>query len=138
MRGLFLAVIVALSGCASEPWKQVSAAIGKLNSAGAQEDMPAPGRPALHAGMREYELGELAASEKNLRTALRRGLSGDERIQAHKHLAFIYCSSNREPDCRNQFKEALSIDPALELRPAEAGHPIWDPVFRSVKAASRS
>jgi Tfp pilus assembly protein PilF len=138
MRWLLLAGTVALGGCASEPWQKLGAAIDELKLPGTQETQSARGLPALRVGVREYEQGELAASEKHLRTALREGLSGAERIQAHKHLAFIYCSSNREPDCRNQFKEALSIDPALELKPAEAGHPIWDPVFRSVKAASRS
>jgi hypothetical protein len=28
----------------------------------------------------------------------------------------------------------LDLNPALELEPAESGHPIWGPVFRSLKA----
>jgi len=26
------------------------------------------------------------------------------------------------------------VDPGLELAPAEAGHPVWGPIFRSLKA----
>ena len=35
--------------------------------------------------------------------------------------------------CRDEFRRALAVDPALELAPAEAGHPVWGPIFRSVK-----
>jgi hypothetical protein len=36
--------------------------------------------------------------------------------------------------CRDEFRAALDIDPSMQLEPAEAGHPVWGPVFRSVKA----
>jgi hypothetical protein len=35
--------------------------------------------------------------------------------------------------CREEFRKALTMDPSLELSPAEAGHPVWGPVFRSLK-----
>ena len=41
---------------------------------------------------------------------------------------------NRSGPCREEFRKALAIDPGMELAPAEAGHPIWGPIFRSVKA----
>ena len=53
-----------------------------------------------------------------------------ERANAHKHLAFIHCASNREQQCRDEFRKALAVDPALELAPEEAGHPVWGPIFR--------
>ena len=62
------------------------------------------------------------------------GLNRSEQVTAHKYLAFIHCTSGREKQCRDEFRKVLDIDPALELEPAEAGHPVWGPVFRSVKA----
>jgi hypothetical protein len=57
-----------------------------------------------------------------------------QRANAHKHLAFIHCSWNQERECRDEFRKALAVDPTLELAPAEAGHPVWGPIFRSLKA----
>ncbi|HEX2198913.1 MAG TPA: TssQ family T6SS-associated lipoprotein, partial [Burkholderiales bacterium] len=62
------------------------------------------------------------------------GLRDSDRVNAHKHVAFIHCASDRERACRDEFRRALRVNPDLELAPAEAGHPIWGPIFRSVKA----
>ena len=96
---------------------------------------PAKIEPVLKAGLRQYEEGDYAESAKNLQVAIDQGLNPKERANAHKHLAFIHCASNRERLCRDEFRKALAVDPSLDLAPAEAGHPIWGPVFRSVKAA---
>mgnify|MGYP001549986536 CR=1 FL=1 len=69
--------------------------------------------------------------------ALPSGLRTEDQIKAHKYLAFIDCVSGRQPQCREEFRKALDIDPNLELQPNEAGHPTWGPVFRSVKAAHK-
>jgi Tfp pilus assembly protein PilF len=92
------------------------------------------GPSALSAGLKQYEEGEYGESAKNLQGAIELGVSDQQRANAHKHLAFIHCSSNRVGQCRDEFRKALSIDPALELAPAEAGHPVWGPIFRSLKA----
>jgi Tfp pilus assembly protein PilF len=92
------------------------------------------GNSALSAGLKQYESGAYAESAKNLQNAISLGLPEKQRANAHKHLAFIHCSSNRERQCRDEFRKALAVDPALELAPAEAGHPVWGPIFRSVKA----
>ena len=84
--------------------------------------------------LQQYEAGEYDESAKNFEGALREGLNDKERASAHKHLAFIHCAAQRERQCRDEFRKALAVDPALELEPAEAGHPVWGPVFRSVKA----
>jgi Tfp pilus assembly protein PilF len=89
---------------------------------------------AFSIGLKQYEAGEYAESAKNLQGAISLGLPDRERADAHKHLAFIHCSSNRERQCRDEFRKALAVDPALELAPAEAGHPVWGPIFRSLKA----
>jgi hypothetical protein len=75
---------------------------------------------------------------KHIQTALSNDLTfKSDRITAHKYLAFIHCVSDRKKQCRASFKEALEINPDLELTPAEAGHPIWGPVFREAQAEQR-
>lgn len=92
------------------------------------------GGSALSAGLKQYDDGDYAESAKNLQGAINLGLPDKQRADAHKHLAFIHCASNRERQCRDEFRRALAVDPALDLAPAEAGHPVWGPIFRSVKA----
>ncbi|MGH8691946.1 MAG: TssQ family T6SS-associated lipoprotein [Burkholderiales bacterium] len=92
------------------------------------------GPGALSAGLKQYEDGNFEESAKNLQGAIDLGVPDKQRATAHKHLAFIHCSSNRERQCRDEFRRALTVDPALDLAPAEAGHPVWGPIFRSVKA----
>lgn len=91
------------------------------------------GANALSSGVTEYEEGKYVEAAKNLQGALDLGLATPEQIKAHKLLAFIHCISGKERLCREEFKKALEIDPSMELEPAEAGHPIWGPVFKSVK-----
>jgi Tfp pilus assembly protein PilF len=99
----------------------------------------APLRPPereLLAGLKQYEEGDLKQAQGSLQKALAAGLSYEsDRVTAHKYLAFIECASGRERECREQFAAALALDPQLELSRAEAGHPVWGPAFRSVKAA---
>lgn len=94
--------------------------------------MSGPG--ALSAAIKQYENGDYEESAKNLQGAIDLGVPEKLRASAHKHLAFIHCSSNRVGQCRDEFRKALAVDPALELGPAEAGHPVWGPIFRSLKA----
>jgi Tfp pilus assembly protein PilF len=122
VRLFVLAAAILLSSCGTEPMRKVQDFL-QLNR----------GEAALNAGLKQYEEGEYAASLKNLQSAIDQGLAEAERIVAHKHVAFIYCASNRERQCRDEFRKALAIDPAMQLAPEEAGHPVWGPVFRSVK-----
>jgi Tfp pilus assembly protein PilF len=92
------------------------------------------GPAALSTGLKQYEEGLYPESAKNLQGAIDLGVPDKQRANAHKHLAFIHCSSNRVGQCRDEFRKALGVDPALELAPAEAGHPVWGPIFRSLKA----
>jgi hypothetical protein len=36
--------------------------------------------------------------------------------------------------CEDSFARILALDPAFELAPNEAGHPVWGPVFRHAQA----
>ena len=126
MTGRLLALafvaLAGLAGCASDPIKEIQGVFrGK-------------GDPHLQAGIKLYEDGRYAQAEKNFENALNAGLSDAGKVTAHKYLAFIHCVSKRERQCRAHFNTALEIDPAFDLDQAEAGHPMWGPVFRSVKA----
>lgn len=100
----------------------------------------APGVPErrLLQGIQAYEDGQLKTAATHLGEALSGGLVFDrDKVTAYKYLAFIDCSSGREQRCRDDFIAALAIDPDLQLTAAEAGHPVWGPIFKSVKARSR-
>ena len=92
------------------------------------------GEPQLAAGIRQYEDGKYAVATTSLQNALAAGLNDSDQVTANKYLAFISCVSGRERQCRAYFRRALELNPSFELEPAEAGHPMWGPVFKSVKA----
>lgn len=94
-----------------------------------------PAEKALLAGMRAYDDAQYPQAEKLLNDSLRTGLaSGRDRAVAHKHLAFIYCTSERLPACETAFRAARGDDPVFVLSKSEAGHPQWGPVWRKVSA----
>lgn len=89
----------------------------------------------LNYGVLSFEEGNYQASVIALHGVLETGTSSKpEKVKAYKYLAFIHCVSGRETMCRDYFKKAFEIDPNFNLDTAEAGHPIWGPVFRSVKS----
>ena len=96
--------------------------------------LPSPSERLLSRGIGQYESGAYDEAMQSLQRALDEGLDRDsDKARARKYLAFIHCISGREARCREEFRKALEVYPRLELDPAEAGHPIWGPVFRSVK-----
>lgn len=138
MRWIALSATVSgallVTGCQTEPMRAMRA---DLESAGT--DIKGlfsgyKGDAALAAGLRHYEDGNYGEAAKQLQAAIDQGLARPARVNAHKHLAFIHCAENRTGRCRDEFRKALAIDPSMELAPAEAGHPTWGPIFRSLKA----
>jgi Tfp pilus assembly protein PilF len=123
IRLLPLLAVLALAGCETEPMRKV-------------QDLfqPTQGQQTLGAGLNQYENGQYDQSLKSLQSALQLGLPERDRLTAHKYSAFIHCASNRERQCREEFRKALAIDPGMDLAPEEAKHPMWGSVFRSVKA----
>jgi Tfp pilus assembly protein PilF len=117
---LFLAL---LPGCATDPGQAIQSLFG-----------PSKGAATYKTGLKQYENGDYVDSLKSLQSALEQGLRNGERVDAHKHLAFIHCASARERQCRDEFRRGLAIDSSMELTAAEAGHPVWGPIFRSLKA----
>ena len=90
----------------------------------------------LVEGLRQFDAGEHEKSAATLQSAVEIGLGDKDRATAYKHLAFIHCSAGRERACRDEFRKALAADPATQLDAAEAGHPVWGPIFRSMSGAS--
>ena len=106
---------------------------------GLSDVMQRPAERALLAGMRHYDDGQYPEAERELKRSLDIGLSSPrDRANAHKHLAFIYCTSNRAPACEKAFCNALSADSLFALGKAEAGHPQWGPVYRRVTGSRRA
>ncbi len=96
---------------------------------------PRKAEQELSAGIRAYEDGNYKNALKHLQGALDEGLILDsDKVVAHKYLAFVHCAHGRTAQCRDEFREALGLDPKFELGPTEIGHPAWGPVFKSVKA----
>jgi Tfp pilus assembly protein PilF len=89
----------------------------------------------LSAGIRAYEDGNYKSATRLLQSSLDEGLLlNSDKAVAHKYLAFVHCAHGRETQCREEFRDALELDPKFELGPTESGHPVWGPVFKSVKA----
>ena len=142
-----LLLALACAGCAAPPANQPvdspsNAAASRPKPAPAKEAAPPPkvvlpskGEQELAKGIKSYEDGEYKAAAKELQSALDLGLDVKrDQATAHKYLAFIICKSARDKSCRDEFQKALDADPNFELAPAEAGHPIWGPALKSVKA----
>ncbi|MEQ1880006.1 MAG: TssQ family T6SS-associated lipoprotein [Burkholderiales bacterium] len=87
----------------------------------------------LEQGVSHYEEGHYPIAARRLRYALEEGLDIANRVKAHKFLAFIACVSGQPMSCREEFDIALDLDPKFSLDDAEAGHPIWGPIFKAVK-----
>jgi len=117
------ALLALLSGCAipTEP-KSVSDAFDR------------PAERNLLLGLRAYDEAQYPEAERALGEALRLHLTtGRDRATAHKTLAFIYCTSGRKAECEAAFREARAADPSFALNKAEAGHPVWGPVYEASK-----
>jgi Tfp pilus assembly protein PilF len=137
MKGRVMATATAvalLGACETAPMKSFTS---DAKSAWAQLTNSSNGPKGLSAfktGLKQYDEGEYQPAAKSLQSALDQGLPNKDQVNAHKHLAFIHCSQNRTGPCRDEFRKALAIDPSLQLAAAEAGHPIWGPIFQNVKA----
>ena len=126
LRALWATAAAALlvGACAQAP----TAPIGLMDVAAR------PAEKALLAGIRAYEDAQYAQAENLLKAALQTGLaSPKDRAAAHKHLAFIDCTSNRETDCEAEFRMAREADPAFALSRSEAGHPVWGPMYKRIQ-----
>ncbi|MDQ6627509.1 MAG: TssQ family T6SS-associated lipoprotein [Pseudomonadota bacterium] len=92
-----------------------------------------PAEKALLDGLKAYDDAQYGPAELQFRQAIALGLaSRKDRAEAHKRLAFIDCASARLLECEAEFRLARLADPAFTLDRAEAGHPVWGPIYRTV------
>ena len=119
----------------------------QLDQLGKPDQKPAPAAPQitedmlrdrakdqLAQGVKQFDAGDFDNAAKNLQGSLDHGLlPKQDQSTARKYLAFIFCLANRDQACRDEFRKAFEINPEFALTPAEDGHPIWGPVYRSVR-----
>lgn len=95
------------------------------------------GRPSLGDGMALFDARELKLAERALQSALFLGLAdGQEQAQAHKYLAFIYCSNSEWLRCETAFDAAFELRPAFSLEARELEGAPWREVYWRAQAKS--
>jgi len=118
------AACLFLVACAQTP---PAAPVGLLDVSGR------PAEKALLDGLKAYDDAQYDSAERLFRQALALGLASvKDRAEAHKRLAFIHCAAGRLDPCEAEFRAARRQDPSFALDRAEAGHPVWGPVYRRV------
>jgi tetratricopeptide (TPR) repeat protein len=124
-----LALALVIASCAETPSKPAPAAPQIT-----EESLRTRANEQLAQGIKQYQDGEFDNAVKTLGASLEHGLlSKVDASRARKYLAFSHCVSNREAQCRAEFRKAFEINPEFALGPAEDGHPIWGPVYRNVR-----
>src|SRR5258706_11958103 len=128
----FLAVAAVsplVTGCPEMPTKPAPAAPQIT-----EESLRTRANEQLALGIKQYNDGEFDNAVKTLNASLEHGLlSKVDASRARKYIAFSHCVSNREAQCRAEFRKAFEINPEFALSPAEDGHPAWGPVYRNVR-----
>ena len=135
---LMLIALPFLSGCQAvqKGFKDVSDSLDfeKARVKSSEETVLPTPEAHLKTGIAYYEDGNYAQAQRSLQGALNSGLaSRADQARAYKYLAFIYCVTDRVTQCRQEFSNAIAADPKFTLTAAEAGHPTWGPVYRSVR-----
>jgi Tfp pilus assembly protein PilF len=119
-----LTLLVWAAGCTTAPPPPPT---------GLSELMERKAERSLVEGIRAYDNGQYAVAETALKQALDAKLvSRRDQASAHKLLAFIACTSGRTAECEASFRAARTADPGFALSRAEAGHPMWGPVYQRV------
>jgi Tfp pilus assembly protein PilF len=118
-----MALAAALAGCALQQPTGKPVGVADLTER--------PAERALLGALRAYDDADYPAVERQSDEALRLGLQSPRDLAlAHKLRAFVYCTSNRLTACEAEFRAARKADPAFALSKAEAGHPVWGPVYQ--------
>jgi hypothetical protein len=102
-------------------------------------EVPARPKPEqlLTEGTESYNKGDYKGAIRKLQMASETSEpNSGTKLSSLKLLAFSYCVTNQRPQCAAQFTSLLKISPAFQLTRAEAGHPLWGPVFKEAKDAS--
>ena len=120
-------LLSVIAGCALPPQKPVGTSVEEL----ARVQRIERAQANLNDGLKKYDGGNNDEAIKSFLLALDSGqLAVSDQINARKHMAFIYCLSGREANCKEEFEKIIALDAKFELSQAEAGHPTWGPIFR--------
>ncbi|HEX4331475.1 MAG TPA: TssQ family T6SS-associated lipoprotein [Usitatibacter sp.] len=131
-RFILVALLLAAAGCQNLPGTegQQQPAAPQITESVLRERA----QLQLTDGVKQYDAGDYDNAVKSLQASLEHGmLSKADQARARKYLAFSHCVSGRESLCSDEFRKAFEIYPDFSLTPAEDGHPIWGPVYRSVR-----
>lgn len=121
------AFLALVAGCATPPQKPSGPTPEEI----AKQQKVDRALANLSDGLRKYDGGSYDEAMKNFLLALDTGqLPVGAQVNARKHMAFVHCLSGREANCKEEFEKVMTLDAKFELAPAEAGHPIWGPVYR--------
>jgi hypothetical protein len=93
----------------------------------------------LAEGTELYEKGDYKGAIRKLQSA-KDAASDASAIQQNslKYLAFSYCVTGQKALCKVQFVSLLKMTPEFQLSRAEAGHPLWGPVFKEAKVGGKA
>jgi tetratricopeptide (TPR) repeat protein len=135
LRALPFALLLFVAACADMKTKPAETAPPAPAAPQITEDvLRTRANEQLAAGVKLYEAGEFDSASRSFNASLEHGLLPKvDQARARKYLAFIHCVLGRESPCRDEFRKAFEIYPDFALTPAEDGHPIWGPVYRSVR-----
>jgi len=130
------ALALLVGGCTTvQDW---AGSVGSASPESADTSAAAsePGKRKLAEGVDRYDAGDFVSAIRALNAPEIDGSDTATRVEAGKYLAFSYCVTNRRTLCRKAFDRVLAIDPGFALTPAEAGHPLWGPVFVQARKAA--
>jgi hypothetical protein len=130
------ALALLVGGCATVQDRAGAVGSATPESVDASPAAPEPGRRKLAEGVDRYDAGDFGGAIRALNAPEIDGSDTATRVEAGKYLAFSYCVTNRRTLCRKTFDRVLAIDPGFALTPAEAGHPLWGPVFVQARKAA--
>lgn len=126
-----IALALALAACAPMPSEAPKPVAPQIT----EDTLRVRAKEQLASGRKLYETGDYDGAARAFQASLDHGLlDKTDQSVARKHLAFIHCAGGREAQCAAEFRKAFEIDQAFALTPAEDGHPIWGPVYRTVRA----
>ncbi|HEY0877373.1 MAG TPA: TssQ family T6SS-associated lipoprotein [Zeimonas sp.] len=128
-----LVLALLIGGCASvQDWPE---SVRGADAPAVASD-PDMGRRKLAEGVERYEAGDFVSAIRALNAPEIEQSDRATRVEAGKYLAFTYCVTNRRTLCRTAFDRVLALDSTFALQPAEAGHPLWGPVFVQARKAA--
>ena len=120
-------LLALVAGCATPPQKPSAPTPEEI----AKQQRVDRAKSNLNDGLKKYDGGSYDEAMKNFLLALDSGqLPMADQLNARKHMAFVHCLSGREANCKDEFEKVFTLEAKFELSPAEAGHPIWGPIYR--------